>query len=183
MLMNPNARFELAQRFREGGASLGEVFAFLSGLYFRGKLTYALRFTATAAKDNSPLIITAGKGLMPCDTLITPQTMQEFSGVDISVQNDLYLRPLNRDLAKLKKKLAKKAQVVLLGSVATDKYVAPLLQHFGSQLYFPEEFKGRGDMSRGAMLLRAVIAQKELEYQALRTGVQKGFPRARSVNS
>ena len=31
---------------RDGGAPIGEVFSFLSSLYFRGKLTYAQRFAA-----------------------------------------------------------------------------------------------------------------------------------------
>ena len=46
-------------------------------------------------------------------------------------------------------------QFVLLGSVATDKYVGPLLDVFGDRLYFPATFAGRGDMSRGGLLLRA----------------------------
>src|ERR1051325_10991404 len=41
-LLSPRAEFPLAvQLRRREGAPLGEVFAFLSGLYFRGKLTYA----------------------------------------------------------------------------------------------------------------------------------------------
>ena len=42
---NAQARFELARRLARGhGPPLGEVFAFLSGLYFRGKLAYARAF-------------------------------------------------------------------------------------------------------------------------------------------
>ena len=45
MVMNPAAHFELAERVRrDPGAPIGEVFSFLSGLYFRGKLTYARHF-------------------------------------------------------------------------------------------------------------------------------------------
>src|SRR6185295_17697354 len=53
---------------------------------------------------------------------------------------------------------------VLLGSVATDKYVQPLSRVFGDRLLFPRDFVGRGDMSRGAILLRAARAGRELSY-------------------
>ena len=41
MLWSARARFELAQKLQRGEkVPLGEVFSFLSGLYFRGKLAY-----------------------------------------------------------------------------------------------------------------------------------------------
>jgi len=43
------ATFDLAARLRTQGAPLGEVFSFMSGLYFRGKLTYAKTFGAAPA--------------------------------------------------------------------------------------------------------------------------------------
>ena len=36
----------LTARLANGGAPLGEVFTFMSSLYFRGKLAYATRFGA-----------------------------------------------------------------------------------------------------------------------------------------
>lgn len=54
---------------------------------------------------------------------------------------------------------------MLLGSVASDKYVVPLLEIFGEQLLYPKEFAGRGDMSRGSLMLRAVSEQRELDYE------------------
>src|ERR1700682_5150905 len=44
MLFNANSQFELAQRLRNGSVPLGEVFSFISGLYFRSKLAYAEQF-------------------------------------------------------------------------------------------------------------------------------------------
>src|SRR5438270_1706544 len=45
LLFNERAEFTVARRIRsEEGAPLGEVFSFLSGLYFRGKLNYARAF-------------------------------------------------------------------------------------------------------------------------------------------
>ena len=55
-------------------------------------------------------------------------------------------------------------RIVLLGSVATDKYVEPLLAVFGPRLLFPAEFAGRGDMSRGGLMLRAARTGVELGY-------------------
>jgi len=47
MVVSPSAQFALAQQLRAaGGAQLGDVFSFVSGLYFRGKLAYARRFAA-----------------------------------------------------------------------------------------------------------------------------------------
>src|SRR5438552_7980884 len=53
LLFNERAQFFLARRLRKEGATLGEVFSFLSGLYFRGKLTYARAFCAGESKSRS----------------------------------------------------------------------------------------------------------------------------------
>src|SRR6266853_118967 len=45
------------------------------------------------------------------------------------------------------------AAIVLLGSIASAKYVEPLLAVLGERLLFPPSFVGRGDMSRGGLLL------------------------------
>ena len=56
---------------------------------------------------------------------------------------------------------------VLLGSVATEKYVEPLLKVFGDRLLFPSDFVGRGDMSRGGLMLRCARSGAELPYVPL----------------
>jgi hypothetical protein len=60
--------------------------------------------------------------------------------------------------------------VILLGSIATGKYVDVLLQHFATKLFYPLEFVGRGDMSRGGLLLRSVSAGSELSYAEIKAG-------------
>ena len=53
------------------GAPLGEVFSFLSGLYFRGKLAYARAF-ARAPRGVPPiLVITPDRGLLAPDVRVT----------------------------------------------------------------------------------------------------------------
>jgi hypothetical protein len=63
---------------------------------------------------------------------------------------------------------------VLLGSIASPKYVEPLLEIFGEQLVFPQEFVGRGDMSRGGLLLRCCSSGSQLDYAAVGTSVRHG---------
>ncbi|HEV8347452.1 MAG TPA: hypothetical protein VGQ16_12805, partial [Vicinamibacterales bacterium] len=65
-------------------------------------------------------------------------------------------------------------EVVLLGSIASRKYVDVLLEIFGDRLRFPVEFVGRGDMSRGGLLLRMAAAGMELEYGPVAGAVLHG---------
>src|SRR5688500_14484678 len=81
LLFNERATFPLAQRIRSReGAPLGEVFSFLSGLYFRGKLAYATAF-AHGAADTGSLVITSSRGLVPPDTPIRLADLREFAEV------------------------------------------------------------------------------------------------------
>jgi hypothetical protein len=164
MLLNPRATFPLAVELqRPEGAEIGDVFSFLSGLYFRGKLTYANAF-AQRDQLRSIMVITADRGLVPPDTRVTLDDLRQFSRVDIAAGDDRYLTPLARDVASLAASVSSDADVVLLGSIATGKYVDVLVSVFGPRLLFPSEFVGRGDMSRGGLLLRAAQAGQELEY-------------------
>lgn len=156
-LMDDRARFPLAQRIRSEGSSLGEAFSFLSGLYFRGKLAYATRFGS--GLPGSALVITANRGLLPAETVVSIDDLRAFGAVDIHQDDPRYREPLERDLAGLGP-----GEIVLLGSIATAKYVEVLLQSLGERLVFPADFVGRGDMSRGALLLRAAREGTELEY-------------------
>jgi hypothetical protein len=174
-LLNPSAQFPLAQQLRRReGATLGEVFAFLSGLYFRGKLTYALTFMGEPDALNPIRIITTSRGLLPPEYRVRAKDLEEFGSVDLSVARAAFQTPLIRDAKKLRRSLPDDAAVVLLGSIATNKYVEPLLDVFGERLVFPKEFVGRGDMSRGGLLLRQARAGTELEYEPIATAVRHG---------
>jgi hypothetical protein len=168
LLFNERASFELARRVRtEAGAPLGEVFSFLSGLYFRGKLSYATHFAAAQPRARGCYVITADAGLMPHDAPVTLARLQRFSEAAIDPAEPRYRRPLEATLGDVGRLLPAESQVVLLGSIATGKYVDILQACFGDRLVFPKEFVGRGDMSRGGLLLRAVQANAELEYVSL----------------
>lgn len=174
MLLNPSADFDLAQRIRPhgSGAPIGEVFSFLSGLYFRGKLAYANAFSA--AGRVSPRVITTDRGLVTTDTPIRRDDLFAFASVDIASGDDRYLAPLRRDTELLAEALGESGEVVLLGSIATGKYADILMDVFGDRVLFPVAFVGRGDMSRGGLLLRCAREARELEYQPLRGAVRHG---------
>jgi hypothetical protein len=165
VLFNENATFDLATRLRTtDDVTLGEVFAFLSGLYFRGKLAYSKHFARPPASVAGCYVITSDAGLAPCDSTVTMERVQRFAATPIDPQETRYCGPLCETAAALCKQLPKRSEVVLLGSIATGKYVDLLHQCLGEQLVFPREFIGRGDMSRGGLLLRCVAAGTELEY-------------------
>jgi hypothetical protein len=176
MIMSERAQFELACRLRsERPPSLGEVFVFLSGLYFRGKLAYANAFAAAPrGKRSSVLVITPTRGLVPADSPIGLADLREFAEVDIHENDPRYRAPLERDVKELAKTLPARSQIVLLGSIASSKYIDILLEHLGGRLCFPADFVGRGDMSRGGLLLRCAVDRCELNYIPVAGAVRKG---------
>jgi len=161
ILLSPRASFPLAQRVRSDGAGIGEVFAFLSGLYFRGKLTYANHFAGT---EHTVRVITCDRGLVPPDLAVTATDLKKMGRGDIDLDHRPYRRPLEKDAAQLAAQLDPDGEVILLGSIATGKYAELLHAAFGERLKFPESFVGRGDMSRGGLLLRAARENRELSY-------------------
>jgi hypothetical protein len=169
VLLSPKASFDLAEQVRsKRGAPIGEVFAFLSGLYFRGKLAYAREFGA------SSFVITTDRGLIDLDAPVTHEDLLAFSCVDIASADVRYTAPLRRDAEVLAGRLRGTARVVLLGSIATGKYADILMEIFGERLVFPSEFVGRGDMSRGGLLLRQVSEGAELDYEPVLGAVRHG---------
>lgn len=173
MLLSERAQFALAQRLRAAEAvSLGEVFTFLSGLYFRGKLAYANAF---AQPDLSRvLVITPTRGLVPAATPVSLGDLREFAEVDIDADDPRYRKPLERDVRRLVRQLTPECEIVLLGSIATGKYVGVLLELLQERLRFPADFVGRGDMSRGGLLLRCAVDRTELPYIPVVGATRKG---------
>ena len=164
-LASPRAKFATALRYQSAeGVPIGDAFAFMSALYFRGKIAYARHF---ADPPDGVLIITSGYGLVPPDWRITEERMKRMQKTDVDVAARNYTKPLREHARQLASMLADDAQVILLGSVATGKYVDVLKPILGPWLRFPRVFAGLGDMARGGLMLRAVRADKELEYTTL----------------
>ncbi|HTV00331.1 MAG TPA: hypothetical protein VMF13_07345 [Luteitalea sp.] len=167
-LLRTSVNVDVALRLRSpNGAPIGEVYRFISGLYFRGKLTYAERFA-----PGSTYVITPCQGLLSPETSITMDVFEQLAGVPIDPADPRYLEPLVRDLVPIAAEWP--GDVVLLGSVASSKYTKPLLDVLGDRLLFPSTFVGRGDMSRGGVLLRAAEAGEELAYVPVAGAVLKG---------
>jgi hypothetical protein len=175
LLFNPNAQFELAVRMRHNtGVTIAEVFSFLSGLYFRGKVAYVNAFAHPPRASESAFVITTNRGLLPLHTNSTLDDLHAMGQGDIDLEDDAYRLPLLRDAATIADSLGPKGCAVLLGSVASAKYVDVLLEALDERLMFPEEFVGRGDMSRGGLMLRAADAKKELTYIPVTGAVRRG---------
>lgn len=160
-LLRPGSSMALALRLAEGTLTLGEAFAFMSGLYFRGKLAYAAAF----GRHRTPaLVITPTRGLLSPSSLVTADLLREFAEVDVDSDDLRYRQPLEASLAALGADLSVEARIVLLGSIATGKYCEILTRALGDRLHYPLDFVGRGDMSRGGLMLRAAAAGEELRY-------------------
>jgi len=177
MLFAPRTPFPVASALRtREGAPIGEVYKFLSGLYFRGKLAYATRFARPPPVDwlgSGALVITPNRGLVPAESRVCLEHLEAFAQTDIGDGERAYRVPLVRDVTALRDALGD-GEVVLLGSIATPKYVEPLVSVLGARVLFPADFVGRGDMSRGGLLLRRVAEERELDYAPVVGAVRKG---------
>lgn len=178
-LLSPKSPFPLALQFHGAGATIAEVFTFASGLYFRGKITYAMHF-ADRTRGDLIRVITSNTGLVDPTKLIGPRELAAYGATDIDADDPQYRRPLLRDARRLARQLGAQGEAVLLGSIATPKYRDVLLEVFGERLLFPGDFVGRGDMSRGALLLRAAKADHELDYTTVADAVLTGKRAARA---
>jgi hypothetical protein len=175
MILSERAQFELARKLRsKKGAPIAEVFMFLSGLYFRGKIVYATAFARPTRGTPGVFIITPTRGLVDARTRIRLDDLREFATVNIHENDSRYRLPIERDAQFLAHKLPLESEVVLLGSIATGKYVDVLLASFGDRLRFPSDFIGRGDMSRGGLMLRCAADREELPYIAVAGAILNG---------
>jgi hypothetical protein len=175
LVLNSRAEFELARRLRSPeGASIGEVFSFLSGLYFRGKLAYAREFETPPTGVPGSLVITPNEGLRSPDEPVTLARLKRFARGDVDERKRSYRQPLLRDARLIAETAGESCEVVLLGSVASGKYVDVLGKVFGERLLFPISFVGRGDMSRGGLMLRSARAGVELDYVPVAGAVRHG---------
>src|SRR5262245_26032675 len=174
-LFEPKSDFPMAQRLRQSGAPIGDVFAFLSGLYFRGKLTYARAFQQTRNGRNGVLVIVPGRGLVAASRRVTLEELKAIAAVGVTPGDSEFEGPFARDARRLARRLGDNDVVVLLGSVATAKYTGVLQRFLGERLHFPPAFVGRGDMSRGGLLLRSARQGSELSYVPVEGAILHGI--------
>jgi hypothetical protein len=159
---------------RGGGVPLGDVYAFISSLYFRGKLAYAGRFARPPAGVEGVWVITPTRGLIPAGALVTLSDLEEFASGSIDADDIRYRDALRHTAERLCGLLGPTCAAVLLGSIASSRYLEPLVEVFGDRLVVPETFAGRGDMSRGGLMLRCVDAGEEMVYVPAVAAVRHG---------
>jgi hypothetical protein len=174
MLERADPTHELGRRLHgPHGAPVGDVFAFVSSLYFRGKLAYARAFARPPHGDGGIHVITPCDGLVPPERPLQLRDLKRYAAVDVDVDEPRYRRPLVAALETLAPAWVG-TEVVLLGSVASPKYVELLTAVLGDRALFPSDFVGRGDMSRGGLMLRCVDEGRELAYVPLAGAVRRG---------
>lgn len=118
--------------------------------------------------------MTTSRGLLPPQTIVKLGDLLEMASIPIDPSDARYRAPLCRDASTLARALPAGSKIVLLGSIASGKYVDPLLEIFGSDLLFPREFVGRGDLSRGGLMLRCAQARLELDYVPVESAIRRG---------
>jgi hypothetical protein len=176
LLFHPVTMFPVARALHSpAGATIGEIFTFLSGLYFRGKLAYAEAFARPPqGLHTGVFVITPNRGLLAPSVRMTVDDLARLAKTDIGASAEEFRKPLQQDAKVLAQSLGPTGEPVLLGSIATPKYVDVLLSAFPQELLFPAEFVGRGDMSRGGLMLRALDARRELAYMPVRGAILRG---------
>jgi hypothetical protein len=93
-VLSPKAAFSVAARLRADGVPIGELFAHMSGLYFRGKITYARKF-------GRAFVITPDQGCCPPRPTITSQVLTRFADAEIDLGNPGYRMPLEQTAREL----------------------------------------------------------------------------------
>jgi len=172
-LRRPGADSGLARQLREEGVPLGDVFSFLSGLYFRGKLEYARAFARLPQAGREGIhIITMTDGLVSPDVRISTGDLERYALCGEGALSAALV--LERTATALAQRLGHAADVVLLGSVSTGKYTDVLAPIFGERLLFPRDVLHIGQLARGALFLRRAQDRHELEYTPVSEIVRAG---------
>lgn len=165
MMESPRATFDAARKLQsDDGVPIGEAFAFMSALYFRGKLAYANHFQRPSGNLPGTLVITAGRGLVTPDFPVRIADLRRMRRTRIHDKPGKYRNAVRRDALDLEAEASDATLFVLLGSLATGKYLDVLVPILGERLVYPKALIGMGDMKRGATLLNAVRDNRELDY-------------------
>ena len=96
LLFHPVTMFPVARALRStAGAPIGEIFTFLSGLYFRGKLAYAEAFARPPQGLNSGVfVITPNGGLLAPSIRVTLDDLARLAKTDIDPSAKEFREPL-----------------------------------------------------------------------------------------
>lgn len=173
-LIAPEPRSPTARQLASAGMRLGDVFTYLSGLYFNGKLTYARRYATPPASlgGEGIYIITMTDGILTPDHRVCVDDLRRYAAAER--QTDEGRHAFEVSARALAMTIGPRCDVVFMGSVASGKYTDIIEPAFGERLLFPLELVGRGQLSRGALLFRCVKEDRELEYALMSELVDRG---------
>src|SRR5262245_13421578 len=90
MLLREQAEFDVAVRLRQGRASIGEVYAFISGLYFRGKLAYVEAFGDVREGVPPAVVMVPGFGLVPPGAVLNTEQLVSTGRVEVDEGNEAF---------------------------------------------------------------------------------------------
>src|ERR1044072_8089217 len=118
LLFHPATMFPVARALHSNaGAPIGEIFSFLSGLYFRGKLAYATAFARPPrALKSGVFVITPNRGLLAPSVRLTLNDLTDLAKTDIDPRAEAFRKPLRQDAEALAEALGPRGEPVLLGS-------------------------------------------------------------------
>lgn len=174
-LLAPEPRSPVATQLASAdGMPLGQIFTYLSGLYFNGKLTYARHYSTPPPSlgRTGIYIITMTDGILTPEHRIGLDDLQRYAAAEKQTEDGR--RALETSARALAETIGPRCDVVFMGSVASDKYTAIIEPVFGRRLLFPPELVGRGQLGRGALLFRCVRENRELDYVPLADLVDRG---------
>ena len=141
-----------------GGAALGDVFSFLSGLYFRGQADLRARVRGAAARRAGRSRHHAERGLLPAEEPVTLARLRALRArADRRGRAALPAARWTATRATLADAIPPDTEVVLLGSIATGKYVDILADGLRRAAAFPGRLRRprRHEPRRAAPALRA----------------------------
>src|SRR5947208_14029540 len=103
LLFRPVTMFPVARALHStAGAPIGEIFTFLSGLYFRGKLAYAEAFARPPKVLNSGVfVITPNRGLLAPAVRMTLDDLAGLAKTDVDPRAEQFRKPLQQDATAL----------------------------------------------------------------------------------
>jgi len=119
LLFHPVTMFPVARALHStAGVQIGDIFTFLSGLYFRGRLAYGKAFARPPqGLDSGVFVITPNRGLLAPSVRVTLHDLARLAKTDIDPSAKEFRKPLRKDAKALAQALGPSGEPVLLGSI------------------------------------------------------------------
>ena len=113
LLFHPVTMFPVARALHsKAGAPIGEIFTFLSGLYFRGKLAYAEAFARPPnGLSSGVFVITSNRGLLAPSVRLTLDDLASLARTASTVLQSSFVTPSSAMPRRWRRRLARGASL------------------------------------------------------------------------